>query len=153
MSSATTTRMQTPQATIAKLVPGPIPDTRMTHEYVRAVARIAHVWGWPLVNQLHRRAAFARVTRPGRLGGVLPIAPVGYVSMLTDYIQPEQSFVTCPNQDTVYGAGFLSLDEQPVIVQVPDFGDRFFTYQAVDHRTESFARIGKQYGTKPGFYL
>jgi hypothetical protein len=38
-------------------------------------------------------------------------------------------------------------------VQVPDFGERFFTYQIVDHRTDSFASIGKQYGTKPGFYL
>jgi hypothetical protein len=36
---------------------------------------------------------------------------------------------------------------------VPNFGDRFFTYQVVDHRTDSFAQIGKQYGTKPGFYL
>jgi hypothetical protein len=40
-----------------------------------------------------------------------------------------------------------------VVVQVPDFADRFFTYQMVDHRTDSFASIGKQYGTKPGFYL
>jgi hypothetical protein len=36
---------------------------------------------------------------------------------------------------------------------VPDFGDRFFTYQMVDHRTDSFASIGKQYNTKPGHYL
>jgi len=39
------------------------------------------------------------------------------------------------------------------VVQVPDFGDRFYTYQIVDHRTDSFASIGKQYGTQPGFYL
>jgi hypothetical protein len=36
---------------------------------------------------------------------------------------------------------------------VPDFGQRFFTYQIVDARTDSFAQIGKQYGTKPGFFL
>jgi hypothetical protein len=41
----------------------------------------------------------------------------------------------------------------PVVVQLPDFGTRFFTYQIVDHRTDSFASIGKQYGTQPGFYL
>jgi hypothetical protein len=88
-----------------------------------------------------------------RLGGVLPVAPTGYVSMLTDYIAVDERFVTCPNQDTVYGAGFMALDEQPVVVQVPDFGGRFYTYQLVDHRTESFYSIGKQYGSKPGFYL
>jgi hypothetical protein len=26
--------------------------------------------------------------------------------MLVDYIAPEESFVTCPNQDVVYGLGF-----------------------------------------------
>jgi len=36
---------------------------------------------------------------------------------------------------------------------VPDFGGRFFTYQMADARTNSFGNIGKQYGTKPGFYL
>src|SRR5262249_33437065 len=35
----------------------------------------------------------------------------------------------------------------------PDFGDRFYTYQIVDARTEAVAALGKQHGTKPGFYL
>jgi hypothetical protein len=127
--------------------------TIMTKDYIGMVGRMAYLWAWPMVNQINRRASFAQVPEPGRLGGVLPIAPVGYVSMLTDYIAPDQHFVTCPNQDTVYGAGFMSLKRQPVVVQVPDFGDRFFTYQMVDHRTDSFASIGKQYNTKPGHYL
>lgn len=117
------------------------------------VARLAYVWGWPLVNQINRRAAFAKVPAPGRLGGVLPIAPTGRVSMLTDYIAADERFVTCPNQDTVYGGGFMALEKEPVVVQVPDFGDRFFTYQIIDHRTDSFVAIGKQYDTKPGCYL
>jgi hypothetical protein len=125
----------------------------MTKEYVEAVGQIAYLWGWPLINQLHRRATFVKAPEPGRLGNVVPVAPTGYLSMLTDYIQPDENFVTCPNQDTVYGAGFCSLDKQPVVLQVPDFGQRFYTYQIVDHRTDSFAQIGTQYGTKPGFYL
>ena len=65
----------------------------------------------------------------------------------------KERFVTCPNQDTVYGAGFQRFDSKPVVVQVPDFGDRFWTYQIVDGRTDSFCSMGKQYSTKPGFYL
>jgi hypothetical protein len=53
----------------------------------------------------------------------------------------------------VYGNGILALDESPVVVQVPDFGDRFWVYQVVDSRTDSFAELGKVYGTEPGFYL
>ena len=125
----------------------------MTKEYVQTIARLAYLWGWPLVNSSNRALALEKLPEPGRLGGIVPVSPPGYVSMLTDYIKEEERFVTCPNQDTVYGAGFQRLDSKPVIVQVPDFGERFFTYQIVDARTDSFAQIGKQYGTKPGFYL
>ena len=87
------------------------------------------------------------------MGGVLPVSPPGQVSMLTDYIDEKERFVTCPNQDTVYGAGYQRLNSIPVIVQVPDFGDRFWTYQVCDARTDAFCNMGKQNGTKPGFYL
>jgi hypothetical protein len=73
--------------------------------------------------------------------------------MLTDYILPSQREVCCPNQDVVYGAGPLALDLAPVVVQVPEFGDRFWVYQIVDLRTDSFANLGKMFGSKPGFYL
>ncbi|MEJ2673230.1 MAG: DUF1254 domain-containing protein, partial [Deltaproteobacteria bacterium] len=68
-------------------------------------------------------------------------------------IDPGQNFVTCPNQDVVYGLGFFALDEEPVVLQVPNFGDRFWIYALYDARTDQFAEIGKPYGTKPGFYL
>ena len=47
----------------------------------------------------------------------------------------------------------MALDISPVVIQVPDFGDRFWVYQIVDARTDSFATLGKMYGTTPGFYL
>lgn len=72
--------------------------------------------------------------------GPLPQSPLNTFAMLTDYIAPEQRSVACPNQDVVYGAGFAALDISPVVVQVPDFGDRFWVYQIVDLRTEAFAR-------------
>ena len=73
--------------------------------------------------------------------------------MLTDYIKPEQTFIACPNQDVVYGAGYFALDKEPVVFQVPDFGDRFWVYAIYDARTDEVAEIGKPYGTKSGFYL
>ena len=73
--------------------------------------------------------------------------------MLTDYIAPDERIVACPNQDVVYGGGCSALDRSPVVMQVPDFGDRFWVYQVVDPRTDSFAELGKMYGTTPGFYL
>jgi hypothetical protein len=40
-----------------------------------------------------------------------------------------------------------------MVFQVPDFGDRFWVYPIYDNRTNEIGRIGKQYGTKRGFYM
>jgi hypothetical protein len=125
----------------------------MTREYVQMVGRLAYIWGYPLVNSHNRRKGFAKAPECGRNGGVLPIAPVGRNTMLTDYIKPQQAFVTCPNQDVVYGAGYYALDQEPIVFQVPDFGSRFWVYALYDARTDEFAQIGKAYGTPPGHYL
>lgn len=42
---------------------------------------------------------------------------------------------------------------EPIVLQIPDFGDRFWVYPLYDQRTDEFSRLGKAYGTKPGFYL
>ena len=125
----------------------------MTKEYVEQVGRLAYFWAWPMVNVYNRVVAFSQLPEPGLIGGIVPAAPPNQLSMLTDYIVPEERVVACPNQDVVYGFSVLSLDREPVIIQVPDFGDRFWVYQVVDERTDSFANLGKMYGTKPGLYL
>lgn len=137
----------------AMRVPGPVSGTRITEEYARMVARQAYFWAWPMINVYNRRQTFKDLPEPGLMGGVVPVAPLNRLSMLSDYIEPQERMVACPNQDVVYGAASLGLDVEPVVIQVPDFGDRFWVYQVVDVRTDSFAELGKMYGTRPGFYL
>src|SRR6187455_435056 len=96
-------------------VPGPASGTAMTKEYVQMVGRMAYLWGWTLVDNANRHKVFSEAPEPGLLGGVLPIAHNG-VAMLTNYVSPEQRFVTCTNQDVVYGFGFCdNLDTQPIV--------------------------------------
>jgi hypothetical protein len=125
----------------------------MTEEYVRAIGRFAYLWAWPMTNLHNRRAAFRDVPEPGLMGGIVPIAPSNQLAMLRDYIEPQERLVACPNQDVVYGFGILSLEAEPVVVQVPDFKGRFWVYQLGDQRTDGFAGLGAMYGSKPGFYL
>jgi hypothetical protein len=139
-------------------VPNPDSQTLMTTDYVQMVGRMAYVWGYPMVNMHNRRATFKQVTSqngnvPGWNGGVLPMAPVGQLSMLNDYIKPDETFIACPNQDVAYGAGFAALNEEPMVIQVPEFGDRFWVYALYDARSDEFAQIGIPYDTKPGFYM
>jgi hypothetical protein len=143
---------QFPIPATADEVPGPPPGTAMSKSYVQTVGRAAYLWGWPLVNAANRAAAFAKVPEPGLLGGVVPVA-FNRIAMLTGYMSPDEHFVTCPNQDVVYGFAFADLDREPIVFQVPDFGDRFWVYALYDARTDEFSKIGKPYDTKPGFYL
>lgn len=134
------------------LPPGPDTRVKITEAYAKLVARDAYFWAWPLVNIFNRRQAFKDVTEIV-MAGPVPTAPLNHFAMLTDYITPDQRLVACPNQDVVYGAGSLALDITPVVIQVPNFGERFWVYQVVDLRTDGVVQLGKMYGTTPGFYM
>ena len=126
-------------------------DGELSDAEIRRRAAEAYVWGWPLVYVQNTAEVLRKVPAVGRAGG-MPVAPINELAMLTDYISPATTTVACPNQDVIYGFGLFELDE-PVVVQVPDFGDRFWLYQLGDARTDGFASLGKVYGTKPGAYL
>jgi hypothetical protein len=130
------------------------PDStvKITAEYAKLVARDAYFWAWPMVNIFNRRVAFTPVKVSAK-SGPLMMSPLNQITMLTDYVDPTERAIACPNQDVVYGIGAIALDLSPVVVQVPDFGDRFWVYQIVDLRTDSFVQLGKMYGTTPGFYM
>lgn len=134
------------------LPPGPDTSVKITEAYAAMIARDAYFWAWPMVNLYNKRLNFKDVPEPMMIGPG-PAAPLNRVAMLTDYVDPGQRLVACPNQDVVYGAGSLALDLSPAVIQVPDFGDRFWVYQMVNLRTDGFAQLGKMYGTTPGFYL
>ena len=125
----------------------------MTPAYVQMVGRMAYLWGWPLVYVYNQRTQLTKVPEPGLLAGVMPISPMNQVGMLTGYVNPGERFIGDPNQDVVYGLGYLSLEQEPVVLQVPDFGDRFWTFPVYDGRTDQISELGLQYGTKPGFYM
>ena len=132
--------------------PGPSLGTHLPASYVRDVGRLMYFWGWPLVNMHNRHQMFSKV-KDHAIGGAVPVGPLNRITMLTDYIAPEQRSVATPNQDVVYGAAFFSLEKEPVVVQVPDFGKRFWVFQFLDQRTDTLGGVGAMYGTKPGHYL
>ena len=131
---------------------GPDVRVKITEEYAKLVGRDAYFWAWPLAGVYNRRLGAAPATEIV-YAGPLPAAPLNRLGMLTDYVAPEERLVACPNQDVVYGGGSLALEQSAVVIQVPDFGERFWVYQITDTRTDSFVHLGKMYATTPGFYL
>jgi hypothetical protein len=131
---------------------GPDARVKITEEYAKLVGKDAYFWAWPLVNMYNRRLHFTPVREMSYVGPLME-PPLNRLIMLTDYVDPTERAIACPNQDVVYGLGVLALDVSPVVIQVLDFGARFWVYQIVDLRTDSFVELGKMYGTLPGFYL
>ncbi|MDV8129121.1 DUF1214 domain-containing protein [Rhodococcus sp. IEGM 1304] len=146
-------KSQNPMPAHAADLPRVPAGTVMTKEFAQLFAQDVYVWGWPIVNAFHRRTSFSAAPEPGLIGGVLPAAPTGYVAMLSHYIDPTERWVAHPNQDVVYGFGYGAVDDDPVVLQVPDFGDRFWVYALYDARSDEFSTLGKQYNTVPGNYL
>ncbi|GAA2230844.1 DUF1254 domain-containing protein [Herbiconiux moechotypicola] len=126
---------------------------RYTDDYLRTLTSAAYLWAWPLINMHNRQSVMRAVPHPGLMGGIVPVAPLGSLCMLHDYVEPQERLVACPNQDVAYGFGMVAAEAGPSVIQVPDFGERFWVYQAVDQRTDSFVQLGAMYGTAPGFYL
>jgi hypothetical protein len=81
---------QVPIPQTAAEVTAPATGIVMHPEYARAVARMAYIWGWPLVNQMNGKAAITQAPQPGLMNGVLPIASRGQVAMLSNTSMPDR---------------------------------------------------------------
>jgi hypothetical protein len=100
LSTAATAQPPTVPPLNAEKPLGPVAGTLLTKDYVTTLATLAYVWGWPLVNMHNRHVVFSKVPENGLGDGVLPVAPLNRLTMLTDYIKPEERAVATPNQDT-----------------------------------------------------
>ncbi len=153
--------------------PGPAVSQPMDETREEAIfdkGQTIYVWAYTLVNMHNRRAAYvyaetvANLSRQ-RFGSSLSdlfrsdtssrgfTSPLNRLKMQTDYIAPEQRFIVCPNQDVAYGIGFCDLAKSPVVFQVPDFADRYWSIELLDQRSDVFGSPGMRLGSAAGHYL
>ncbi len=136
---------QTGFAQQAGLSPGQLPDQttpvglrgKVVEAFSGAQALVAATWGCPLVIMYNLRYNDAV--------GPKPKAPPNSIWRMEDISTPklsrEAGYVT-PNVNTLYGFGFLDLGPQPVILSVPDSGERYYMVEIVDMWTNAFAYAG-----------
>lgn len=53
--------------------------------------------------------------------------------------------VSTPNATTLYGFGFADLRREPMIVDLPEVPDRYFSFQAADQYPRWFMQVGNQF--------
>lgn len=85
--------------------------------------------------------------------GKNPVAPWNQFSHARALAGPDDTFVTI-NNDTVYSMAQLDLGVGPILLEVPDVGQRYYVLQFVSAWTDNFAYVGhRSTGTKTGRFL
>lgn len=97
--------------------------------WIDALGLQAAIYGTPAVLQYAQMCD--QVLRPGAPGRMASFAhervPAG----------PEFHAFRAPNVDTLYSNAWVDLRDEPVELQLPDFGERYFTVQVVDAYSNS----------------
>lgn len=100
------------------------------------LASEAYVFGFPLV---FAGEQLQRLTTSGI--GSIPPASFNSFSHARDLATPRDTFVSV-NNDTIYSVAPVDLGVGPVLLSVPDAGDRYYVLQFVDAWTNNFAYVG-----------
>jgi hypothetical protein len=118
-----------------------------------AVASIAgveeYVYGYPLVTMDVTRQVMTAAANAGEYS-----APINQFARVRTYVSPEFKNVVRISVNSLWSVAFLDLNQEPMIVSVPDMGDRYIVVQAMDMWTDNFMSLGSRTnGGKAGSYL
>ncbi|CAO5238559.1 DUF1254 domain-containing protein [Frankia sp. AgKG'84/4] len=105
------------------------------------IAANGYVYGYAPVVAARTRGDMLCLTAPNTL--------INQSSLST----PATRSVVAPNVDTLYSIGWLDLRTGPVVLSVPDMGDRYYVFELLDIYTNVSADIGTRLnGQRAGRY-
>ncbi|HET6394513.1 MAG TPA: DUF1254 domain-containing protein [Blastococcus sp.] len=111
----------------------------MDEDTANAIASEAYTYLYPLVLMDVTRRQMTNVEQAGESIGRGPANAFTHVRQF-----PPATFrdVVRPNFDTLYSLAWLRLDEEPMIVSVPEAGDRYYLLPMLDMWTDVFHSPG-----------
>lgn len=125
---------------------GPMPD-----ESLEELAMEGWLYGYPLVTAAVTKTAMTAVPARDDARRKAPVNQFCYMRAT-----PDASFteVVSPNADTLYSSAWLDLSEQPLVLTLPDFGDRFWMVPILDAWSNVCAVVGQRtHGASAGPFL
>ncbi|HEX2329438.1 MAG TPA: DUF1254 domain-containing protein [Candidatus Angelobacter sp.] len=103
----------------------------------RETAIEAYIFGYPLVLMEVTRRTLTNVSSPRETG-----APMNQLCNRRTFPEPSTNTVVSPNADTLYSFGFLDVSVEPIVLSVPDMGNRYYLMQLMDAWSNVFAAPG-----------
>ncbi|MFD3534873.1 DUF1254 domain-containing protein [Streptomyces sp. NPDC058661] len=123
----------------------------MTDESMEKLATEAWLYGYPLVTAAVTKRSMTAVPARDDARRKAPVNQFCYLRAT-----PDASFteVVSPNADTLYSSAWLDLSDQPLVLALPDFGDRFWMVPILDAWSDVRAVAGRRtYGSSAGPFL
>ncbi|WP_276131841.1 DUF1254 domain-containing protein [Polluticoccus soli] len=115
-------------------------------------AKEAYEFGFPLVVMHVTKQVMTNVERPISEGRLL--APVNQLVNANTFPNDKFRDVVRPNNDTYYSMAWLDLEQDPMVLQLPNTGDRYYLFPMLDAWTNVFFSPGKRTtGTETQTYL
>jgi hypothetical protein len=116
-------------------MPDPLPSGQLSE-----VATSAYIYAYPLILMEMTRRVSTNVADTSHFGRA-PMNQFGHVPAF-----PDASFtdVVRPNADTLYSLMWFDVSNEPLVISVPDSGDRYYLLPMLDMWTDVFAVPGKR---------
>ena len=133
-----------------------IPARLANEAYVEALARVVYYWAYPAVDIFGRTSMWETMKEgPGMLLGTAPGGTREYQQLHRRLPAAAQRIVVTPNNDTFYGATFVDLGREPVVVQTPTEvpARHYWTIQIADVFTNVVYQLGSASKTPAGKFL
>ena len=109
------------------------------------IAVQAYIYGFAAVEMERTRRILTNTAVT--TGGQVPMNQILHNKRLVTAADRE---VVTPNNDTPYSIMFLDLSKEPMLLHIPAYGDRYFTFPFMDAYTEQFCAIGQRKQGPPG---
>ncbi|MET9117387.1 DUF1254 domain-containing protein [Streptomyces longwoodensis] len=123
----------------------------MTDEAMEELATQAWLYGYPLVTAAVTKAAMTAVPARDDERRKAPVNQFCYMRATPDAAFTE---VVSPNADTLYSSAWLDLSDQPLVLTLPDFGDRFWMVPVLDAWSDVCAVVGRRtHGSSAGPFV
>lgn len=117
---------------------------------IRVLARDIYVYGFPIVLM---ELTMQQTTAVPTATAIHGRAPVNQFAYFRSYPEANAKDVVRFNFDTLYSLAWADLSEGPIILSVPDTGERYYLVPSLDMWSDVFCSIGtRTTGNKAGHY-
>ena len=111
-----------------------------TDKEIEDIVVEAYIYAYPIVTMDLTKQMMTNVVKPNNTEQ----APINQFANLREYPHPDSKIVTAPNSDTLYSTSWLDLSKGPLVIHVPNMGERFYLLPMLDNWTNVFFSPGSR---------